>query len=259
MNGAGLKAKIRAGEFCRGAWLSIPNTAIGDSLAHAGFDFVIFEAEHSPITVDHIEAMSVLFRHTSTTPIVRVGYNDMVEIKRALDSGAEGLVIPMVNTAEEAKRAVAYAKYPPQGVRGVAPRAAAEFGRAADYIRTANERVVVMPQVEHIDAVNNLDAILAVPGIEVLFVGPSDLSASMGHLGHQEHPDVQAAIDLTIKKATAAGVALATVSRNPEEAVANAQRGFQLVTLGSDLSFMNVAARYYLDRVPGDSYRRGGA
>lgn len=256
MNGAELKAKLRAGQFLRGAWVTIPTTPVIDVMAHAGYDFIILDAEHSPLTVDHIELASVLFRHTSTTPIVRVGFNDQVEIKRTLDAGAEGLVIPMVNTAEEARRAVSYSKYPPQGVRGVAPRAAAQFGRDADYIKTANDRVIVMPQVEHIDSVNNVDEILKVPGIDALFVGPSDLSASMGLLGQPNHPEVTKVIDGVIAKATKAGVACITVSTSPEQAVSHAKRGFQMVTLGGDLGFMNISARDHLTRVPADSFVR---
>ncbi len=260
MQGTALKEKLRRGEFCRGVWVSLPSVPVVDTLGHAGFDFVLFDSEHAPITPYDLETLTTVLRQSSAVPIVRVGWNDMVEIKRVLDAGAEGVLVPMVNTAEEARRAVAAAKYPPQGVRGVAPRAASEFGRkAAEYLATANDRVVVMTQIEHIDAVRNLDALLGVEGIDCLMVGPADLSASMGYLGRIDHPEVQSAIDDVIRRATAAGVPVATVSTGAEQARALAGRGFQVLTLGSDLALMRAAALDVLTRVPPDSFKRAGA
>src|SRR5262249_23866980 len=145
MHGSALKAKLRGGQLVRGAWMSVPSAAIADTIAHAGFDFIILESEHAPLTFEQLELLILQFRHAPAVPIVRVGWNDQVETKRPPARGPGGALTPLVNSADDAGGAVAACKYPPQGVRGVAPRAAAEFGRKqAEYLATANDRIVVM-------------------------------------------------------------------------------------------------------------------
>lgn len=173
---------------------------------------------------------------TGCVPIVRVPWNDQVWIKRILDAGAYGLMIPYVNTVEEATRAVQACKYPPEGVRGIAgsPRAAGYGRDTASYLKRANDEVFVMLQVETLQAIENVEKIAKIPGVDALFIGPMDLSTSMGHMGNLGHPDVQAAIATVEAKAKKAGMPLGTISAGWEQAKGLYDRGYQLVTLISD-------------------------
>jgi len=139
---------------------------------------------------------------SNTTALVRVPWNDPVLIKPVLDIGAEGIVIPMVRNAEEARRAVAACLYPPAGIRGFGPRRPNNFGRIAgpEYCKSANESILIIPQLEHIDAVKNIEAIASVPGISAIVIGPNDLSGSMGLMAQSRHPDVVAAIEVLIQE-----------------------------------------------------------
>ncbi len=196
MKGSELKRKLKAGEVCLGSWLTCAELALADVLCHSGFDFIIVDMEHSPITLEQLQAMNLTFRDAQALPTVRIPWNDAVFCKQVLDAGSEGVLVPWVNSAAEARSPVAACKYPPMGVRGIAPRLAADYGRArAEYLKTANDRTVVMCQVETKESLANLDEMLKVPGVDVYFVGPADLSASMGYFGEPNHPEVQKAID----------------------------------------------------------------
>ena len=174
------------------------------------------------------------------TPVVRVQWNDPAVIKRVLDLGAEGVMIPLVGNRRECEAAVRACKYPPEGTRGVAgSHRAAGFGRfSADYWARANAEILVIAQVETPEAVKAIDDIVTVPGVDVAFIGPADLSAALGHLGDPKHPDVQAAIARVEAAAKRAGVALGTISRSAEEATTLYGRGYQMVTLCSDASLV---------------------
>jgi 4-hydroxy-2-oxoheptanedioate aldolase len=172
-------------------------------------------------------------------PVVRVPWNDKVTIKRVLDAGATTLLVPFVQNAEEARKAVAATRYPPQGIRGVATTArASRFGRVKDYLTTANAQICVLAQVETLDAIKRLPEIAAVDGIDGIFIGPSDLAASMGHLGNPLHPDVQATISGAIKPIRAAGKAGGYLTGNEEEAKKRLAEGFQFVAVGNDLGIL---------------------
>jgi 2-dehydro-3-deoxyglucarate aldolase/4-hydroxy-2-oxoheptanedioate aldolase len=175
-----------------------------------------------------------------TTPIVRVQWNDPAVIKRVLDLGAHGVMIPLVGNRTECEAAVRACKYPPEGQRGVAgSHRAAGFGRfSADYWKRANAELLVIVQIETPEAVKEIDEILRVPGVDVAFIGPADLSAALGHMGDAKHPDVQEAIARIEAAAKRAGVALGTISRSWEEAKALYGRGYQMVTLCSDASLV---------------------
>jgi len=177
-----------------------------------------------------------------------VPWNDQVVIKRTLDVGAMGLVVPLVRTAQEVRDAISYAKYPPVGIRGCAPRRAADYGRQRDeYLAKANDAVIVIVQIEHIEAVKNLDAILTVPDLDGILVGPADLSNSMGYVGNPEAPEVQRTIDHVVERAHAAGVCAGVAVAGSVEQISRwVDRGVQFLPVGSDRWFMNAMANLQL-------------
>jgi 2-dehydro-3-deoxyglucarate aldolase len=251
MNGIDLKRKLKSGQICLGAWLNLTDPVAPEVMSHLGFDWLMVDTEHSPITLDTLQMMILMAQRGGTPVIVRVPWNDMVMIKQALDVGAEGILVPMVRSAAEAQRAVEYAKYPPQGVRGWAPRAASDFHRRMkEYTDEANDRTVVWVQIEHVDAVNDLDNILKIRGLDGVFVGPADLSFSMGIPMQWEHPDLLAAVQLVARKAREAGVPVGgAVDDTVEETMRWIGWGFQFVTLGLDWGFMRDAATKMLASV----------
>jgi 2-dehydro-3-deoxyglucarate aldolase/4-hydroxy-2-oxoheptanedioate aldolase len=187
---------------------------------------------------------------TRTVPLVRVQGNDPGVIKRVLDLGAFGVVIPLVGNRRDCEAAVRACKYPPEGTRGVAgSHRAGGYGRfAADYWKQANAETLVVIQIETREAVAEIDGMLAVPGVDVAFIGPADLSAALGHLGDPKHPEVADAIARVETAARRAGVALGTISRTWDEAKALYDRGYQLVTLCSDSSMVAQGAGAVLQR-----------
>jgi 2-dehydro-3-deoxyglucarate aldolase len=251
MNGIDLKKKLRSGQTCLGAWLNLTDPVAPEVMSHVGFDWLFVDTEHAPITLESLQTMILMTQRGGTPTIVRVPWNDMVAIKQTLDVGAEGILVPMIRSAAEARRAVEFAKYPPMGVRGWAPRAASDFHRRMkEYTEQANDRTVVWVQIEHIDAVNDLDNILKVPGLDGVFVGPADLSFSMGIPMQWEHPDLLAAIKLVAQKARAAGVPVgAAVDDTLEETMRWIGWGFQFVSIGLDWTFMREAAKSMLTGV----------
>lgn len=251
MNGIDLKKNLKSGKTLLGAWLGLSDPVAAEVMSHLGYDWLMVDAEHSPITIDTLQMMVLMAQRGGTPVIVRIPWNDIVMIKQTLDVGAEGILVPMVRSAAEAKRAVEYAKYPPQGVRGWAPRAAADFHRRMkEYTDEANDRTVVWVQIEHIDAVNDIDNILKVPGLDGVFVGPGDLSFSMGIPMQWEHPDLLAAVQLVARKAREAGVPVgAAVDDTVDETMRWLSWGFQFVTLGLDWGLMRESATRILTSV----------
>jgi 2-keto-3-deoxy-L-rhamnonate aldolase RhmA len=228
-----------------GAWIQIGHPAAAEVLAGAGFDWVCVDMEHGAID---LETAAGLFRTLAAFDTVAVGRlpaNDPVWIHRVLDAGAQGLVVPMVNTAEEAQRAVREAKYPPEGVRGFGYSRANAYG--ADftrYVRDANENVPVIVQIEHERAVANLEAIAAVRGVDGLFIGPYDLSGSMGLTGQFEHPRVRAALERFLSVCRGAGKAAGMHLVHPDEDAIRKclAEGYTLVALGTDAVFLHETA-----------------
>ncbi len=186
-----LKERLRSGETTFGGWLSVANPVVAEIVAGAGADWVVIDTEHGGFGNEGLQTCLIAFNGSPTVPIVRVPWNDAVRIKQILDMGADGILIPMVNSVEEMKQAVSACKYPPVGTRGFGPRRASDYGRNIDrYVAEANDSVIVIPQIEHVDAVAIIDEILAVPGIDVVCIGPTDLSGSAGVLRQFEHPVV---------------------------------------------------------------------
>jgi 2-keto-3-deoxy-L-rhamnonate aldolase RhmA len=231
-----IKRMIKQGKKVSGAWSQIASPMATEIMARAGFDFLMIDLEHGPSDIVALIAQCQAMNGSSAVPFVRAPWNDFVAIKRILDAGAYGVLIPYVNTKAEAEAAVSACKYPPHGIRGVAgsPRAAGYGQNIMNYLKYANEEVFIMTAVETPEAVANLDAILAVDSLDAIFIGPMDLSTSLGYFGNPNTPQVQAVIAEIEKKVLASGKALATISGSWQQANDLYKRGYQLVLMMAD-------------------------
>ena len=222
-----------------GTWISSGAPAVAEALGLCGFDFLVVDMEHSPI--DLSEAVSLLraIAGTPAQPVVRLAWNDQIMVKRVLDAGARNLMFPFVQSPEEARAAVSYTRYPPQGVRGVAGvHRASQYGRATDYFKTANDEIAVVIQLETPLAIERLPQIAAVPGVDALFMGPSDLSAALGRIGELDHPDVQALIAKAAHTAHAAGKPIGIIGATPEVLGRFMAYGYDWGAIASDISLL---------------------
>jgi 4-hydroxy-2-oxoheptanedioate aldolase len=195
-----------------GFWLSLGNALTADICAGAGFDWVVIDGEHGPNDIPSLMTqLQVVSGYPDTHPVLRVPSHDPALIKQVLDIGATTVLVPMVDTAEQAAAIVKACRYPQTdgqgGIRGMAAARGSRWGRYTDYGHAANEQVCILVQAETVEALKNLDAIAATPGVDGVFIGPADLSASMGHIGNSAHPDVQAAIIDAIERIRRAGKA----------------------------------------------------
>ena len=189
-----------------GMWSSLSSHIVAEILANAGFDWVLLDTEHSPNELPMVQAQLHAMVGGTASAVVRPAWNDMVLIKRYLDIGAQSLLIPYVQNADEAAEAVAAIRYPTRGVRGVAGvTRASRFGRVADYAKRAEEELCLLVQVENREGLENLEAIARTDGVDGVFIGPADLAAGLGHLGEQSHPEVQSAIRDAIGRIRACG------------------------------------------------------
>jgi 2-keto-3-deoxy-L-rhamnonate aldolase RhmA len=231
-----VKKLLCEGKKTAGAWSQLTSTFSAEIMARAGFDWLMIDLEHAPGDFMNLAAQLQAMKGTDCVPFVRAPWNDMVAIKRILDTGVMGVLIPYVNTAAEARDAVAACKYPPEGVRGVAasPRAAYFGQNSMEYLKNANNEIVVITAVETGEAVANLDDILAVEGLDGIFIGPMDLATSMGHFADASHAEVQEAIGIIEKKTLAAGKFLGTVAGNWDQAQQKYAKGYQMLMLMSD-------------------------
>ncbi len=233
------KAALREKKCQIGLWCSLCSNIAAEIVAGAGFDWILIDTEHAPNEVPGLLAQLQAMSNGTAEPVVRCAWNDAVLIKRILDVGARALLVPFVQNAEEARRAVAAARYPPRGIRGVAvaPRAN-RFGRVADYHRTAHESTCVLVQVETRKALGEIENIASVEGVDGIFIGPSDLAADFGHLANPRHPEVQAAIADGCARIRAAGMAAGILTGDTEEAARYIESGFTFVAVGSDVGVL---------------------
>jgi 2-keto-3-deoxy-L-rhamnonate aldolase RhmA len=203
-----LKQRLAAGGTVFGAWLNVAEASVAEIVADAGFDYVLIDGEHAPWTPIALANALLAFRGVETVPMVRVAWNDAVMIKHALDLGAEGIMAPMVRTAQEARQLVSACKYPPKGTRGFGPRRASGYYKHTDaYLAAANAGTFVMPQIEHIDSVPLIDEILSVEGVDAICLGPADISGSAGLFMQLDHPTVEGALDTILAAARARNIA----------------------------------------------------
>jgi 2-keto-3-deoxy-L-rhamnonate aldolase RhmA len=235
-----LKQRLRDGATAVGAFLSLADPAVAEILAGAGYDWVWIDTEHSPWSPRDLQTALMAFNRTATVPIVRVAWNDPVQIKLALDAGAEGIVGPMVRTAAEAAALVAACRYPPDGTRGFGPRRASRWGRDIDrYMAQANAAILVIPQIEDWRTAEVIDEVLAVPGIDAVAIGPNDLSGTVGALRQHDHPRVKAAIDRIVDAANSRGLAASLgIVTPPERTGELAARGVRLILVAADVGLL---------------------
>jgi 4-hydroxy-2-oxoheptanedioate aldolase len=233
-----------------GLWSGLASPIAAEIIAGAGFDWIVIDGEHGPNDITSLLAQLQSMRGGTAEPVFRLPWNDAVMFKRALDVGARSLLVPFVQDAEEARKAIAATRYPPLGIRGVsvAPRAN-DYGRIKDYHRNARLDICVLVQLESRSALAQIEAIAAVDGVDGLFIGPSDLAADLGHLGNPKHPEVQAAIKDAAQRIRATGKSAGILAGNVDDVESFFELGFNFTAAGSDVGLLargaeNVAARF---------------
>jgi 2-dehydro-3-deoxyglucarate aldolase len=240
---------LRAGKRLIGCWASLGSPVTTEVLGVAGFDWILLDAEHAPNDVLTLVPQLMALKDSASAPVVRPPWNDTVIVKRLLDAGFHNFLIPFVESAEEARRAVAATRYPPSGVRGVSvSHRSNRYGSVADYFKLVNENIAVMVQIESRAGVESAAAIAAVDGIDGLFVGPSDLAAAFGHLGNANHPEVQEAMKRVYAAAKAAGKAVGTLAPVEADARRYLEMGATYVAVGSDLGVLRMATQSLADK-----------
>ena len=191
-----LKEKLKSNKLTIGSWISIAHPDVVEIMATAGFDWLVVDMEHTSTDINTAKTLIATIKAKGLQPLVRVGANDELLIKQVMDSGAEGVIVPMIKSGAEAKKAVDFVKYPPFGKRGVGLYRAQNYGTTFNEYKLWNqENSVVIPQIEHIKAVENIDEILTTEGVDGILIGPYDLSASMGFPGEYDRTDVKEAIE----------------------------------------------------------------
>ena len=241
-----LKKKLAENRLTIGSWVTLAHPAIAEIMARAGFDWLAVDLEHSVITIREAEELIRVIALHGISPLVRLTSNDPDQIKRVMDAGAHGIIVPMVNSREEAERAVASVYYPPRGRRGVGLARAQGYGTAfPDYRAWLENEAVVIVQIEHTDAVDKLGAILDTPGVDGFFLGPYDLSASMGIPGQFDNPRLKDAIELVRAVGLAKGKAggLHVVEPSPDQLREHAERGFRFLAYSLDTRLLDTACR----------------
>ena len=242
-----VRAKLKRGEVSIGTWLTLPDPTAAQLMARAGFDWLTVELEHTPVTFETAAQSFALIAASGTVPLARVPWNTVENIKRVLDTGAWGIVVPMVNSRAEAEAAVAAARYPPLGRRSIGGQLhAANFGTdPATYYERANEEILVVIMAEDVRAVEAADDILSVPGIDAVFIGPNDLCNSMGKRPVFESPDPEfvVAVNRILQAAQTHGVPAGIHVSDAAAARRRSKQGFQFLAIGSEAGFMLAKAR----------------
>ncbi|MFZ0846810.1 MAG: aldolase/citrate lyase family protein [Pseudolabrys sp.] len=233
------KHDLAAGKLQIGLWSSLCSSIAAEIISDSGFDWILLDTEHSPNEIPALVGQLQAMQASKTTPIIRPAWNDAVLAKRALDIGAQTLLFPYVQNAEEARAAVASTRYPPQGIRGVSVAArASRYGRTPGYLSKANAEICVLVQAETRAALSELEAIAEIEGVDGVFIGPSDLAASLGHLGNPQHPEVQAAIKDAVTRLKKVGKPAGMLTGNEEEARRYIDWGYQFVAVGADVGLL---------------------
>lgn len=233
-----------------GSWITLADPAIAEIMAKAGFDWLAIDLEHSVITIREAGELIRVIDLCGVAPMVRLSSNDPIQIKRVMDAGAHGIIVPMVNSVAEAEWAVAAVHYPPQGKRGVGLARAQGYGNAFDAYRNwLNHEAVVIVQIEHIEAVNNLGAILRVEGVDGFIVGPYDLSASVGVPGQFDHPRMKETMERIVSVGSTSGKAsgIHVVEPNPDELKNRIEQGYRFIAYSLDIRMLDCACRRALE------------
>ncbi len=235
------RERLRRGDVLVGPMVCLSSPEVVEILCGAGFDWLFLEAEHAPATPQSLQHMMIAAGDTPC--MVRLPNHDEIWVKRVLDMGAAGVIVPQVNTAEQARNVVKFAKYAPLGQRGVGVSRAHGYGYSVgDYIARANDESVVVVQAEHIDAVRNIEAITDVPGVDAVLIGPYDLSASMGKMGQVNDPEVVEAINVVARTAKRKGLKLGYFGVSADAVTPYVDNGFTLIAAGVDTMLLGQAA-----------------
>ena len=233
------KHAIAKGELQIGLWCSLCSPITTEIVSHSGFDWLLLDTEHSPNEVPDVLVQLQAMQAGTASAIIRPAWNDIVLIKRFLDIGAQSLLIPFVQTPEEARRAVEATRYPPGGIRGITGSGrASRYGRVKDYLKHASREICLLVQVETRSALDQIEAIASVDGIDGVFIGPNDLAASFGHIGNWGHPEVQAALEDAMRRLKKIGKPAGILTPNEEEAKRFIQWGYTFVAVGADLGLL---------------------
>lgn len=243
-----IKETVKSGGISIGSWMSMAHVSIAEILASAGYDWVVIETEHTAIDVSEVLRLIMAIEGRGAIPLVRLAWNDPIQAKAVMDSGAGGVLVPMVNSKAEAELAVRGMKYPPLGVRGVGLARAQGYGLSFDaYLQAANRDSLLMVQIEHIDAVGHIEEILSVPGIDGTFIGPYDLSCSLAVPGQLQHPSVEAAKRRVVEATAAHGLIPGIHLVHPATAAAEVDQcigeGYRFIALGTDILFLGESCR----------------
>ncbi len=243
-----IKKILDKGGVSIGSWMSMAHESIAEILAGAGYDWVVIETEHTAIDVSEVLRLIIAIESKGCLPLVRLAWNDPIQAKAVMDSGAAGVLVPMVNTIEDARLAVNSVKYPPDGFRGVGLARAQGYGCDFDeYVKKSNGDGLLIVQIEHIDAVNNIDKILSVKGIDGTFIGPYDLSMSMGMPGKLDHPEIKKAKQRVLEATLARGLAPGIHLVHPDAASLDfkhyVESGYKFMALGTDILFLGDSCR----------------
>lgn len=227
-----------------GTWISSASPIVAEAIGCAGFDWGVIDMEHSPLDIMAVVQLLQALSSTKMLPVVRVPWNDAVVVKRVLDAGATTVLFPFVQNADEARRAVAATRYPPAGVRGVASLTrASRYGTAPQYVKAANQQISVIVQLETVHAIEQLEKVASVDGVDALFIGTADLSASMGHAGNTMHPAVMDLMSQAVQRCKALGTPVGALGATPEVVVQYRAAGFDYVAVSSDLGLMMRSAQ----------------
>ncbi len=243
------KRDLLGGKKLIGCWSSLANAITTEVLGLAGFDWILLDGEHSPNDVNTFIPQLMALKDSPTAPIVRPSCNSAVELKRLLDAGFYNFLVPFVESAEEARSAVAATRYPPQGIRGVSvSQRSNRYGSIQDYFKSINDHICVMVQIESLAGVAAVKEIAAIDGVDSIFVGPSDLAAALGHLGNSAHPEVQTVIAQVFADAKSAGKPVGILAPVEAQARNYMAMGATFVGVGSDLGTFRTATQALCDR-----------
>jgi 2-keto-3-deoxy-L-rhamnonate aldolase RhmA len=233
-------------EPCFGTWISSSSLVCLDALKGMGFEWFMIDTEHAQVNPETLAAMVSVLGNGGPTPLVRVGNVDQYLVKQALDSGSHGVLVPLVSTEAQAKAVVAFAKYPPDGVRGAAAAASSRYGlELSSYLRSANAETLVGVQIETKEALDHLDAIASVNGVDILFVGPQDLTLSLGLLDDRKNPRVREAMRAVVEACEQHDKVPGTLVIDPEERKIAVELGFRFISLASDVRFLIDGANFH--------------
>jgi 2-dehydro-3-deoxyglucarate aldolase len=247
-----LKSRLSKGDLTIGSWITLGHPSIAEIMAAAGFDWLVLDMEHSVLELSEIQTLIQVLGGKQCPSIVRLTSNHPDQIKRVMDAGATGVMVPMVKSAEDAKAAVQSVYYPPRGQRGVGLARAQGYGSSFQKYRSwLEENAVIVAMIEHVDAVNSIDEILAVDGIDAYIIGPYDLSGSMGRPGDLDHPDVQSAIARVLEAGHRSGKpgGIHVIEPNQDELQRRIAAGFNFLGYGLDIRILDSVCRSHMKAI----------